>query len=129
MAQRKATITIKNIGNIQAYINLGFGLASATFDPKTQGFPRPPYLGDIIDFGGNPPDIRNIYLSPGESKTFTVTFYDDKLIGKYSTAYFVVAVWDASTGFTKILAYKFASFNVTSPPPQVLEFEITVTIS
>ena len=113
MAQRKVYITIKNTGKVSVSFNIGFGLASATFDP-TKGFPRPPYLGDIVEFGGSPADFRNETLSVGESKRYTVTFYDDKLIGKYNTAYFLICIWDPT--FSKIYAYKFAQFSITAPP-------------
>jgi len=134
MAQRRAVITVRNTSQVGAYINLGFGLASNTFDPS-RGFPRPPYLGDIVDFGGFPADVRNINLGAGQSYNVTVTFYDDRLVGQYNSAYFLVVVWDASTGFQKVLAYKFQGFTVTAPsqpapsPTPTPTFEITVTIS
>ncbi len=133
MALRTAKITVTNKGNIGVYFDLGFGLASNTFDPNL-GFPRPPYLGDIGDFGGNPKDVRGQYLNVGETKQYTVTFYDDNLIGKYTSAYFLVVVWDYIGHI--IYAYKFASFTVTAPAPTPAPapaptpvFEITIQIS
>jgi len=126
MAKRVATVTIKNTGNVSITFNIGWGLAAALFDPATQGFPKPPYLGDLAMFGADKPDVRNVTLNPGQSATVTVTFYDDSLISTYGgkTIYFIVAIWD--TEFKTLYAYKFVPFTVTQA---IISFDISATIS
>jgi len=117
MATRKATLIVKNTGNVDITFHLGFGLANATFDPR-QGFPNDKYLGDLSNFSGNPADIRNITLKVGEQKSFQVTFSDDKLIDTYGgkTVYFLVCAWEniVNNKFTGLISYAFKDFTVTA---------------
>jgi len=119
MARRTASISIKNTGNVRVWIDVGFGLASATFDPN-QGFPSDKYLGDIAKFSGSPPDVRDIWLEPNQTTNITVTFYDDGLISTYGgkTIYFLIVVWKSeASGWDgkTIYAYKFIPFTVSLP--------------
>jgi len=130
MAKRTASITIKNTGNLKAWIDVGFGLASAIFDPITQGFPSDKYLGDIAKFSGSPPDVRDIWLEPNQTTNITVTFYDDNLISTYGgkTLYFLIVVWKSEVsgwdGKT-IYAYKFIPFTVTAVTRILGSFDAT----